>query len=69
MNSMDGLRISSYVFLFAVLGFSVLMSFSKVDGDALVAFQEKCDKDNGVVISSTKGLTCIQKEAVLFFEK
>lgn len=63
------LRTTVFVLIFLLGGFAVLKSLSKTNGESLSVFQERCEKDNGVVISSTKGLTCIQKEVVLFFEK
>ena len=53
-----------------ILTFSGI-TYKHVEGESqtLTTFQERCFKDNGLVISSTKGLTCIQKEVVLFTEK
>ena len=68
-NSSEGFWISMglIVVMFIVAG----ITFKHVEGESetLGTFQEKCNKDNGVVISSMKGLTCIQKEVVLFTEK
>lgn len=55
-----------FLFVFVVL-FIYTTNYSQ---NYIVKFQDKCNKVNGEVISSpTKGLTCIRKEAVLFFEK
>lgn len=68
-NSSDGFWLSMALILVMLIVGAVTFKHVEGEGQTLVTFQEKCEKDNGVVISSTKGLTCIQKEVVLFTEK
>lgn len=68
-NSSEGFWLTMLMFIVMIVIF--VLTFRHVHGESetLVSFQARCESDNGVVISSIKGLTCIQKEAILFTEK